>query len=316
MMQSVTVALPNRPIITIHKGWAPSKTCRNVNQSRPAVDQPPFEAHTFSILSPEGKSTVAKPHEEGASLASQIISTTGPWGIGRQFNFVNNASEPLHTKDAAVRKLVRSHAMKEVVRKKGERKGAKLKDANTKSEKIRKGSEEFRASEGLTDRLPGDNVTSMLPARGQSVPCTLVHADIDYCFNNYLSKIQVNISRLKSLYFAQVGSAVLPIEFHQAYDPPTQLWSLDPSFTIDGLVYQSLIYATAVCSTLAEGKRCSSEISAQMGLTIRLINKLLDGGLGMVDGMLAAVCHLAVGEVSKATSITSRTYVLMYERWE
>ena len=314
MMQSITVALPNRPIITIHKGWAPSKTCRTVNQSRPAVDQPPFEAHTFSISSRKGKSSVAKPPEGGTPLASQIVSATGPWGIGRQFDFVNNASEPLHARDAAVRKLVRSHAMKEVVRKRREGKKAKPKNANTKYEKIRGGSEESRASEGPTDRLPADNVTSITPARGQSVPCTLFHAGIDYCFNNYLIKIQVNIRRLKSLYHTHVGSAVLPIEFHRAYDPPTQLWSLDPSVTNEGVVYQSLIYAAAVCSTLAEGKRHSSEIAAQMGLTIGLINKLLDRGMWMADGMLAAVCHLAIGEVSKVTSVTSRTYLLMLER--
>lgn len=299
MMQSVTVALPNRPVIIIHKGWVPSKNCPNVNQSRPAVDQLPFEEHTFSILSPKGKGTAAKSPEEGTPLASQIVSTTGPWGIGQQFDFINNASEPLRAKDAAVRKLVRSHVMKEVVRTRRVGKMAKLKNAKAKTEKIRRGSEESGASEGPTDRPPGDNATSMLPARGQSVPCTLVHADIDNYFNNYLSKNKVNFSRLKSLYFAQVGSAVLPIEFHHAYDPPTQYWSLDPSYDNEGVVYQSLIYAAAVCSTLAEGKRYSSEIAAQMGLTIGLINKLLDGGMWMADGMLGAVCHLAMGEVSK-----------------
>ena len=297
-MQSLTVAFPNRPVITIHKGWMPSKTCRNVNESGPAVDQLPFEAYTFSTLSPKGKDKATKSPEEGTLLASQTVSTTAPWGIGQQFDFVN-ASEPLHTKDAAVRKLVRSHVMKEFVRTKRVGQKAKLKNASTKREKNKGGSEESGASKGPTDRPPGDNATSMPPARGQSDPCTLVHVHIDYCFNNYLSKITVNISRLKSLYSTQVGSAVLPIEFHHAYDPPTQLWSLDPSFTYEGVVYQSLIYAAAVCSTLAEGKRYSSEIAAQLGLTIGLINKLLDEGWWMADGMLAAVCHLAIAEVSK-----------------
>lgn len=298
-MPSVTVALPNRPVITIHKDWAPSKPCRNANKSRPAVDQTPFEAHTFSTLSSEGKSTGAKSPEEGTPLVGPIVSTTGLRGIGQQFNFVNNASEPLHTKDAAVRKLVRSHAMREVVRKRRERKKTKLRHASTKCEKIRRASEELCISQGVTDRLSGDNAISMPPARCQSIPCTQVHADIDYCFNNYLSKLQINISRLKSLYLTQVGSAMLPIEFHHAYDPPTQLWSLDPSFTNEGVIYQSLIYAAAVCSALAEGKKHSSEIAAQRGLTIGLINKLLDGGLWMADGILGAVCHLAVGEVSR-----------------
>ena len=312
-MQSVTVALPSRPIITIHKGWAPSRTCRNAKQPRPAVDQPPFEAHTFSILSPKRKNKVHKPPEEGTSLVSPIVLTKGPWGIGQQFDFVNNASEPLHTKDAAVRKLVRSHAMKEVVRKRREQNKAKLTNAHTEYDQMSGGSEE---SCRPTNQLPGDHVTSLQPARGQSVPCTLVHANIDYCFNNYLSKIRVNIIRLKSLYFTQVGSAVLPIEFHHAYDPPTQLWSLDPSFANEGVVYQSLIYAAAVCSALAKGKRHSSEIAAQMGLTIALINKLLDAGFWMADGILGAVCHLAIGEVSEMTFITNRADLLMLERWD
>ena len=299
MMQSITVDLPNRPTITIHKGWAPSKTCRNVKQSKAAVDQLPFDAYTFSIRSPKGQSTAAKSAEEGKS-ASQVVSTTEPWRNGQQFDFVNNASEPLHTKDAAVRKLVRSHAMQQVVRKRREGKRAKLKNANTKSEKIRRESEESRASEVPPDQVSGDNITSM---------------HFDYCFNNYVSKIRINISRLKSLYFTQLGSAVFPIEFHHAYDPPLQLWSLDQSFANEGVVYQSLRYAAAVCSTLAEGKRYSSEIAAQMGLTIVLINKLLDGGLWMADGMLGAVCHLAIGEVSKVTSVTSRAYLLMLERF-
>ena len=315
-MQSVTVALPNRPIITIHKGWAPSRSRRNAEQSRPAVDQPPFEAHTFSILSPKLNTKVHKSPEEGISLVSPIVPTQGPWGIGQQFDFVNNASEPLHTKDAAVRKLVRNHAMKEVVRKRRERNKAKLRNAHTEYDHMSRGSEESRrALEGPTDRLPGDHVTSMQPTRGQSVPCTRVHTNIDYCFNNYLSKIRVNIIRLKSLYFTQVGSAVFPIEFHHAYDPPTQLWSLDPSFANEGVVYQSLLYAAAVCSTLAEGKRHSSEIAVQMDLTIALINKRLDGGFWMADGMLGAVCHLAIGEVSEMTSVMNRADLLMLERW-
>ena len=313
-MQSVTVAIPNRPIVTIHKGWTPSKSRRNARKSRPAVDQPPFEAHLFSKLSHKGKSTAAKCPEEGTYRASPIVRTTRSLGIGQQFDFVNNASEPLHTKDAAVRKLVRSHAMKEVVRKRRERKKATLKNTDTECEKIGRGSKESPAPEGTPDWPLGDSVTSLPPARSQSAQCTLVHADIDYCFNNYLSKIKFNISRLKSLYLTQVGSAMLPIEFHHAYDPPTQLWSLDPSFSNERVVYQSLIYAAAVCSTLAEGKRYSSEIAAQMGLTIGLINNLLDGGLWMADGILGAVYHLAVGEVSKVTPVTGRTDLLMLER--
>lgn len=288
MMESVTIALPNRPMTTVYKGWVPSKKCRDVIKSVSAVDQPDFETLRFSISSPRGQSSAAKLPEEGAPLLNQSISTTRPWRTGQQINFVNNASEPLQAKDAAVRKLVRSHAMKEVARERREQKKTKLNDANAKCE------EKGVANENAC-RL--ERPISGSPARDQRVSCALIRPQIDYCFTDYLSAIKANIRRLASVYLTQVGSAVFPIEFHLAYNPPLQLSSLDPSFTND-VVFQSLSYAAAVCSTLAEGKRDSSEVTTQMGMTIWSINRLLEGDSGIADGMLGAVCHLAMGEVS------------------
>ena len=297
MMESVTIALPNRPTITVYKGWVPSKTCRNVIRLKSTVGQPGFETHTFSISSQKGQSSAAKAPDEGTPLISQVNSTTKPSGTVQQIDFVNNASEPLHTKDAAVRKLVRSHAMKEVARERREQKKAKLNNANTKCEEARGANETRCLSERPAERVPGGDVISVSPARDQSVACALTRPQIDYCFTDYLSGIQANIRSLNSLYLAQVGSAVFPIEFHLAYDPPMQLLSLDSSFT-DYAVFQSLSYAAAVCSTLAEGKKNSREITAQMGMTICLVNRLLQEAVGIADGMLGAVCHLAMGEVS------------------
>lgn len=296
-MESVTIALPNRPITIIHKGWVPSKKCRNVIKSISAVDQPDFETLTFSISSQEGQSSAAKLPKEGTPLLNQSIFTTRPWRTGQQIDFVNNASEPLHTKDAAVRKLVRSHAMKEVARQRREQKKAKLNDANAKCEEIGGANERSPQSERPGDRAPGDDVISGSSARDQRVPCALIRPEIDYCFTDYLSEIQAKTRRLASVYLTQVGSPVFPIEFHLAYNPPMQLSSLDSSFTND-VVFRSLFYAAAVCSTLAEGKRNSSEVTAQMDMTIWSINQLLQEGMGTVDGMLGAVCHLAMGEVS------------------
>ena len=42
------------------------------------------------------------------------------------------------------------------------------------------------------------------------------------------------------------------MESHLVYDPPMQLWKIDPSFT-DDAVYQALVYAAAVCSNLSDG---------------------------------------------------------------
>lgn len=310
-MESVTIALPNRPITTVYKGWVPSKKCRNVIKSISTVDQPEFETLTFSISSQEGQSSAAKFPEEGTPLLNQSISTTRPRRRGQQIDFVNNASEPLHTKDAAVRKLVRSHAMKEVARERREQKKAKFNDASAKCEEIGEANERSCQSERPADQAPGDDVISGSPARDQRVPCALIRPDIDYCFTAYLSEIQANIRRLASVYLTQVGSAVFPIEFHLAYDPPMQLSSLDSSFT-DDVVFQSLFYAAAVCSTLAEGKRNSIEVTAQMGMTIWSINRLLQGDMGIADGMLGAVCHLAMGEVSSRALVPNEIRALIW----
>ena len=90
-----------------------------------------------------------------------------------------------------------------------------------------------------------------------------------------------------------------------------QLSSLDSSFTND-VVFHSLFYAAAVCSTLAEGKRSSSEVTAQMGMTIWSINRLLQGDMGIAGGMLGAVCHLAMGEVSSRALVPNEIRVLIW----
>ena len=205
--------------------------------------------------------------------------------------------------------------MKEVVRERREQEKARLRNANAQCKKARGANELLLQSERPTDEFLENSVMFVTPARDQSTPCTPTRPEIDYCFANYLSRIQAKIHRLESLYFPQVGSAVFPIEFHLAYDPPTQLLSLDPSFINNEVIFQSLMYAAAVCSTLQGEQGHSRDIIAQMNLTIWLINKLLDGGMWMADGVLGAVCHLAMGEVSKLITVPSRTLILILERW-
>ena len=311
MMESVTVTLPKGPTITVHKGWTPSRKRGNVIKSVPAVGSPRCEPYIFSILSQRGKNSATKPSEEETPFTSPTIPAARPRGTGRRIDFVNNASEPLHTKNAAVRRLVRSHAMKEVARERREQKKTKLKDVDTKREEDRGTNEASFSSERPTERLSRDDVVSVPPTRGYSVPCDLIRPEIDHCFMDYLSQIQAKTRRLASLYFPQVGSAIFPMEFHLAYNPPMQLRTLDSSFT-DDVVIQSLSYAAAVCTTLAEGKRYSSDIAAQMSLTIGMINSLLDGEMGLNDGMLGAVSHLAMGEVSGANHERNKTRPLIW----
>ena len=305
-MESVTIKLPNRPVTTVHKGWVPSKKRSNIINSVPAVNQPRFETHTFSISSRKGKSSAANPPEEETLPVSQSSPNSRQGGTSRRIDFVNNASEPLHTKDAAVRRLVRSHAMKEVARKRREQRKTKLKDADAECEKAKGANEMSSPSERPVERLSGDDVVSVPPARGKGVLYVSDRSEIDFCFTDYLSKTQADRRRLASLYSTHIGSAMFPMEFHLAYNPPMQLSALDSSITDDAM-FQSLFYAKAVCSTLAEGNRNSIHITAQMSRTIWLINRLLDGGMCLADGMLGAVCNLAMGEVSTMVLVRNET---------
>ena len=92
-----------------------------------------------------------------------------------------------------------------------------------------------------------------------------------------------------------------------------QLSSFDSSF-VDNVVIQSLSYAAAVCSTLAKGKRNRSDITAQMNKTIRFINRRLEGERGVADGVLGAVIHQAMGEVSCFVLVTNEAWPLNLKR--
>ena len=312
MMESLVINLPDGPIITVHKGWIPSKTAEKVVNPVHDGYNKCFETHTFSV-SRKGKGSAFKPQEEETPLAGQVFQAARPRVLDQQIDFVNNASEPLQTKDATVRKLVRSHAMKAVARERREQKKTSLKGAMTTREKAREANEVSLPSQRPIEGLSRETVNTVPLARDQEAPYALLGLEFDYCFTDYLSKLQANRHRLETLYFAQLGSAMFPMEFHLAYNPPMQLSSFDSSF-VDNVVIQSLSYAAAVCSTLAKGKRNSSDITVQVNKTIRFINRLLEEERGVADGMLGAVIHLAMGEVSCFVHVMNDALLLNLKR--
>ena len=312
MMGSVVIALPDRPIITVHKGWIPSRKAGKVVNPVQHGDETCFETHTFSV-SRKGKDSVFKPPEKETPLAGQVLQVARPRILDQQIDFVNDASEPLQTKDAAVRKLVRSHAMKAVARERREEKWKKLSDTKSTREKAREANEVLPSSQRPMERLSRTRVDTVPLTRDQEVPDALLGQEIDDYFTDYLSKLQANKYRLETLYFTQLGSLMFPMEFHLAYNPPIQLSSFDSSF-VDNVIIQSLSYAAAVCSTLAKGMRNSSDITAEMNKTIRFINRLLEEERGVADGMLGAVIHLAMGEVSCFVLVTNDALQLSLKR--
>lgn len=294
IMDTITIALPDRPVMTVHKGWTPSKKHGNINKWVLPVKQHHSQAKT---LSRKGKSSAANPPGNATLPVSQLTPTTNSQKIGKRFEFINDATEPLHTKDASVRKLVRSHVMKEVARERREQKKTQLKDADSKREEAKRSEESRLPSERRIEGGSGDSIDLAPPAEHQSTTSPPLDHEVEYRFPDIPRKSLASIRRLAFLYFTQLGSAMFPMEFHLAYQPPWQLLVLDISMT-DDAVFQALLYCAAVTSTLAKGKKDSHDITVQMGLTIELINKRLDGGMRVADGMLGAVSCLAMGEVS------------------
>ena len=201
--------------------------------------------------------------------------------------------------------------MKEFHRGRRERKKTKQRDAIAKCTNIEGASEASLPLEIPPERFSADNVevVPLVPTRNEI--CALPPWQSDYYLANYLNRVSANVCRLSTLYFTQLGSAMFPIEFHLAYNPPAQLLVLDSSFSGDA-VSQSLAFAAAVCSTLAGGRRNSIAITVEASRTIRSINRLLEGRAGMTDGLLGAVCNLATGEVSRNILATADAWPLMY----
>ena len=177
-------------------------------------------------MSRKVKDLAFEPPEEETPIAGQVVQAARPRVLDQQIDFVNNASEPLQTRDAAVRKLVRSHAMKAVARERREQKRTNLKDTMTTREKARDANEVSLPSQRPMERLSRERVDTVPLARDQEVPYALLGREFDHYFTDYLSKLQANKYRLETLYFRQLGSAMFPMEFHLAYNPPNAAFVL------------------------------------------------------------------------------------------
>ena len=192
--------------------------------------------------------------------------------------------------------------MKAVARERREQKKTKLKDADIGCDENMGVGELSAQLVRQMEWLQGGHSELVPTARDRSAISSQSSQSFNYHSTDFVSINLSNIHRLATLYWTQVGSAMFPMELHLAYDPPKLLSVFDVSMT-DDAVFQSIHYAATVCSTLAGGRRESSDIIVQMNLTIGLIYRLLQRGMGLADGMLVAVCHLALGEVSSTMSI-------------
>lgn len=223
MMDTVTIALPNRPVITVHRGWTPSRKrgkISTIGRSVSAVDQKRFQTGGFSKFSRKGNSPSADSPDGETYRIRGTVPTIGPRKTSKRIEFINNAAEPLHTKGPAVRKLVRSHVMKEVARNRREQKKAKLEDAVTDCEDAQEAARSCPPCGRPMERHSEDDFDLVPPARGESEPFSPFGWKIDYALTESPSEFQACIRRLATLYFTQLGSAMFPIEFHLAYNPP------------------------------------------------------------------------------------------------
>lgn len=102
-----SIILPSGPVVIVYKGWRRSKRKPGDDPSKP----PPRERYPtedIAVTSMESPSTgdiyFAEPGQSSGSKS--------PPGVSRNFQFVN-ATKPQRNRDPDVRKLVRTHVMKE-----------------------------------------------------------------------------------------------------------------------------------------------------------------------------------------------------------
>lgn len=124
---SIHKRVSDDPFITVHRELASSKTRGGVRHAIPSADEKHFETTTSSLLSRQ-RQRLGIPLFWSGSTSNKPRHPHKPSDVKfcQQLRSVD-AAEPSLTKDAAVRKPVRSHVKMETARKK--QKKPQLKDA-------------------------------------------------------------------------------------------------------------------------------------------------------------------------------------------
>lgn len=309
---TVTINVPEWPMMTVHRSWTCNKKCSSTQKSTTISKQnSPTETPSHTSCSSTNNSSSPKSceDEEQISRNKTRVANVKLRTNGQHIEFIN-ATDLSSTKDTATRRLVRSHVMKGVSRERRVQRNAKLKQMHDKlvppkdfevttkhltQEEATTLSPPSRQSHALTRK---DNVSLMHCIKARQNPsCYDLGPQFSYHFKDYPTPIPASMHHLITRFFTQLAPSIFPLDASLAYNPMKQIFLVGWSMT-DTAVFHALLYSGAVCSTLSAGERDSKDVYFQMSRVIRLVNSRLNAGEGTSDSIVSAVGCLAMGEVN------------------
>jgi hypothetical protein len=154
------IILPSGPVVIVYKGWRRGKRKPDDDPNKPGGRDkyPTDEIAVTSMESPSiGGISLAEPQHNAAGRPNP--------GISRNFQFVN-ATKPQRNRDPDVRKLVRTHVMKEFGRDRRQQKRREKERRTSSSESSVDSKDESKENSPRSDMEVG------LPSPGQSSLCS------------------------------------------------------------------------------------------------------------------------------------------------
>ena len=260
---------PAGPVIAIHKGWYQSR-----NRQTSKTEHLSFRDH----------------HKTRVGRGDSRTRTLRKAATRRPYEFVN-VTIPEQTKDAAMRKLVRTHVRNDYLhdRRRNIARSAPLAselpdDLFVQSHSIRK--KTTNSESGCLEENNDNNVPESL---GQAT--TLGTAE-------FAIEMQPRMHVLLSRYLTFVGQRVYPGKsLPQPHPLKSPVW-----FRLavnDPAMLHGMLYSGAICLALLEGRTESQDSIYHLYQTISVVNKRLEHSTQHIeDSTIGALSCLALGEAS------------------
>ncbi|TAQ89839.1 hypothetical protein B7494_g1825 [Chlorociboria aeruginascens] len=252
----------SKPFVTVHKDLHPPGDHSNTLVKNHGVMQ-------FNVNKPANKGSTVQP--------SRKVK-----GASQKFEFVNS-SNPYRNKDPEIRRLVRTHVVKDFTRKKQLQEGNATKKTDPKRHReLGKEKENKFQNQGNLD----SSETKVVQTFNQEPRLSFLQLDP----HPQLSAIICHI--------ITVGSAMYPLEVVLHFNPLSPASWFEFAFS-DEALFHALMYTTSAYAGLISGSPETKEAITHMGKSISLVNTRLEtmthdqreGSLSIADGTIgAALC--------------------------
>ena len=214
----------------------------------------------------------------------------------RQYEFVHTTKQE-RTKDAAMRKLVRTHVRNDYLHNK------RQKAASPSPPSLRSALDSDNLSgqgESIEDRTSTSEISSTMSEvdinshhslRSFGCPTAL-------CSPDYAIEMQPRMHALLSRYLTYAGQRTYPAKLaRQSHSLRSPSWFR--LAVTDPAMLHGMLYSAAVCLALLEGRTESQDSIYHLCQTISVVNKRLgNSAQNIEDSTIGALSCLALGEVS------------------